>query len=172
MSGNARSYKTGLYRRLQDNAYVKMYLEVALEDSPSAFLVALRDVAEARNISKVARESKTDRAHLYRTLSETGNPTLSSLERILHAIGLRLAIDEIEHAPVDSRKAGWHVLKPIQSCHSVKFKYVNPNKLAHSGGEILPGCAQTISAPMENSRELIPHPAFVPDAEKVYEMAY
>jgi probable addiction module antidote protein len=93
MSVSSQSYKTGLSRRLQDETYVRHYLQAALGESRQAFLLALRDVAEARNWSEVARESGLDRAHLYRILSETGNPTLESLEKILHALNLRLAIE-------------------------------------------------------------------------------
>jgi probable addiction module antidote protein len=93
MSVSSRSYKTGLYRRLQDETYVRHYLQMALDESRQAFLLALRDVVEARNLSEVARQSELDRVHLYRILSETGNPTLESLEKILHALNLRLAIE-------------------------------------------------------------------------------
>jgi probable addiction module antidote protein len=92
MSGT-RSYKTGLHRRLQDDTYVKHYLQAALGESRPAFLLALRDVMEARNLSEFARQSKLDRVHLYRILSEAGNPTLESLEKILHALNLRLTIE-------------------------------------------------------------------------------
>jgi probable addiction module antidote protein len=91
MSVSSRSYKTGLHCRLQDDTYVRHYLQAAWDQSRQAFLLALRDVAESRTLSEVARQSELDRVHLYRILSETGNPTLESLEKILHALNLRLA---------------------------------------------------------------------------------
>ena len=87
MSGRSRNYKDGLYRRLKDNAEAVNYLQAALEDSQSAFLVALKNVLEARNIAAVARASDLDRVHIYRMLSKGGNPTLNSLEKILRSSG-------------------------------------------------------------------------------------
>ena len=58
-----------------------------------SFLVALRDVAEARQMAKVAKEAGVAREALYRMLSETGNPTLNSLCAVLKSVGLRLSVD-------------------------------------------------------------------------------
>jgi probable addiction module antidote protein len=92
MSGRSRSYKEGLLRRLKDNTEAVNYLQAALEDSQSAFLVALKNVLDSRKVAAVARASKLNRVHIYQMLTEDGNPTLSSLEKILRAIGLRLEI--------------------------------------------------------------------------------
>ena len=100
MSGRSRSYKDGLYRRLEDNVEAVSYLQAALEDSQAAFLVALKNVLDARNVAAVARASELDRANIYRMLSEDGNPTLGSLEKILKALGLRLAIRVEDESPV------------------------------------------------------------------------
>lgn len=89
------SYKVGLHQWLQDDEAVKGYLQAAIEDSRGAFLIALRNVVEARNISQVARDSAVHRVNLYRMLSENGNPTIGSLEKVLGALGLRLSIEEV-----------------------------------------------------------------------------
>jgi probable addiction module antidote protein len=102
MSGRSRSYKDGLYRRLKDNAEAVNYLQAALEDSQPAFLTALKNVLDARNVAAIARESALDRVHIYRMLSEGGNPTLMSLEKILHALGLRLEIG-VESAEINPK---------------------------------------------------------------------
>jgi probable addiction module antidote protein len=93
MPGRSRSYKIGFYERLQDDEEALGYLQAALEDSREAFLVALRNVAEARQFTKIARESDLDRVNLYRMLSENGNPTLASLEKILNVLGMRLSVE-------------------------------------------------------------------------------
>jgi probable addiction module antidote protein len=103
MTEKSRSYHIGLFKRLQDDEHARLYLQVALEDSREAFLVALRNVADARQFTKVARDSELDRVNLYRMLSENGNPTLSSLEKVLHALGLRLSI-ELESTSLVSAK--------------------------------------------------------------------
>jgi DNA-binding phage protein len=47
---------------------------------------------EARDVAEVARTSKLNRFHIYRMLGEQGNPTMKSLKKILHAVGLRLSV--------------------------------------------------------------------------------
>jgi len=92
MSGNSRSYKEGLHSRLRDNAEAMNYLQAALEDSQSAFLIALKNVLDARKVAAIARASDVSREHIYQMLTGEGNPTLKSLQSILHALGLRLTI--------------------------------------------------------------------------------
>ena len=98
MSGRSRSYKDGLYKRLQNNQDALLYIQAALEDSQESFLAALKNVLEARNLSEAARQCDLDRANIYRMLGANGNPTLTSLEKILHFLGLRLAVT-FEKAP-------------------------------------------------------------------------
>lgn len=53
-------------------------------------MLALRDVAEAHKISKVALAAGVNRETLYRTLTARGNPTFATLESILEAVGVEL----------------------------------------------------------------------------------
>jgi probable addiction module antidote protein len=92
MTAPSRSYRESLLRRLQDNNEAVHYLQAALEDSQSAFLVALKNVLDSRKVAAVARASKLNRVHIYQMLAADGNPTLSSLEKVLRAIGLRLEV--------------------------------------------------------------------------------
>ena len=89
-----KDYKESLFEDLQDPEFAVAYLNAALEESSSdVFLLHLRDVAEARGgLGKLGAETRLAREALYRMLSEKGNPQLSSLEKILHALGLRLAV--------------------------------------------------------------------------------
>src|SRR2546426_12771142 len=97
MSMLTKSYRDSLLESLQDPAEAGAYLDAALEDEDSrVFLLALRDVAEAHGISRVAAEADLNRESLYRMLSEDGNPRLSSLDALLHTLGLRLAVEVLE----------------------------------------------------------------------------
>ena len=88
------NYETGLKASLVDPEEAAAYLNAALEEgSQEVFLLALRDVAEARGIAKVARESLLNRENMYRMFSERGNPRLSSLAGLLESMGLKLAIE-------------------------------------------------------------------------------
>ncbi|ETW95432.1 addiction module antidote protein [Candidatus Entotheonella palauensis] len=91
-----RDYKTSLYEELQDPEFAVAYLNAALEEgSQDVFLLHLRDVAEAwGGMGKLAGETHLAREALYRMLGENGNPQLSSLDKILQALGLRLAVSQ------------------------------------------------------------------------------
>jgi probable addiction module antidote protein len=91
-----RDYNISLYEELQDPAFAVAYLNAALEeDSQDVFLLHLRDVAEAwGRMGKLAGDTHLAREALYRMLSEKGNPQLSSLDKILQALGLRLAVSQ------------------------------------------------------------------------------
>jgi probable addiction module antidote protein len=93
MTRRSVSYKQFLHQNLRDNAEAANYLQAALEDSQDAFLVALKNVLDARKVAVVARASKVRREQIYQMLTEGGNPTLNSLQKILHALGLRLSVE-------------------------------------------------------------------------------
>jgi len=98
MSRASVPYVEVLGEWLRDPAQAAAYLDVALEDGdPEVFLLALRDVAEARGLSAVAQESQLNRENLYRMLSRQGNPQLSSLSALLKSMGLRLSV-QVEQA--------------------------------------------------------------------------
>lgn len=99
MSKATASYHEGLLDHLKDAAEATAYLNAALEDGDQeVFLLALRDVAEAHGIARVAQDAQLNRESLYRMLSRQGNPQLTSLVALLKTMGLRLSI-EVEPAP-------------------------------------------------------------------------
>ena len=61
-------------------------------DDPAALLVALRHVASAHGMAEVARRAEVGDKTLFKALSENGNPTLSTVHKVLHAVGLRLSV--------------------------------------------------------------------------------
>src|SRR5580704_15249687 len=89
-------YKSDLLKVLKSSRYASKYLSAAYADSAEAFLVALRDVADAqKGMTKLAAESGVNRENLYRMLSEDGNPRLDSLRAVLDAMGLRIKVEPI-----------------------------------------------------------------------------
>lgn len=82
-----------LRRALIDPKKAARYLNAAAEDSDSLFILALRDVVEARRTPVVAKRAGMYRQGLYRMLSETGNPTHASLRKIMRALGLKLVVE-------------------------------------------------------------------------------
>ncbi len=98
MSMDYRNFTDALHERLQDGKYACAYLSVALETyeedgDTQAFLLALRDVADARGgMTKLAEKTSLNRQSLYKALSPQGNPRLDTLGNILHGLGFRLDI--------------------------------------------------------------------------------
>lgn len=70
------------------------YLNAAMEDGDErVLLAALRNVAKAQGgVSGVPADTGLAREALYRMLSENGNPRLTSLVAVLHALGLELSV--------------------------------------------------------------------------------
>ena len=62
----AESYEKGLKENLVNPSEAAEYLNAALEDgSNEVFLMALKDVANAKGISEVARQTNLNRENLY-----------------------------------------------------------------------------------------------------------
>lgn len=73
---------------------VAAYLEEAFRESDPALIAhALGVAARARGMSLVAKQAKLSRESLYRALSADGNPELGTLIKVLHTLGLRLAVE-------------------------------------------------------------------------------
>ena len=90
------SHDEAIVRRLRKNpAFATEYLKAALEDEdePGVLLIALRHLAQAQGIAKVAKAAGVERESLYRALSAHGNPRLSTLVAVTRAIGLRLTVE-------------------------------------------------------------------------------
>ncbi|MBW4048836.1 MAG: putative addiction module antidote protein [Proteobacteria bacterium] len=60
--------------------------------SREALLLALRHVAEAKGMARVARKAGVQRESLYRALSPKGNPTIKTLLAVMQATGLKLGV--------------------------------------------------------------------------------
>jgi probable addiction module antidote protein len=89
------SHDEAIVRRLRKDAkFAAEYLNAALEDTdePCVLLLALRHLAQAQGVAKVAKAAGIERESLYRALSPRGNPRLSTLVAVTRAIGLKLAV--------------------------------------------------------------------------------
>lgn len=93
------SYTDSLREALKDPEEAAAYIEAAIEQGDNAaLLVALRHVAAAHGMAEVTRSAGTGEKTLFKTLSETGNPTLDTFTRVLRAVGLRLSVTPAEQA--------------------------------------------------------------------------
>jgi probable addiction module antidote protein len=79
-------------RHLDSEEAIALYLEEIIEDDPDMLIIALGDVARARGMTELAEKTGLARESLYQALSENGNPTFSTLRKVLDAFGVRFSI--------------------------------------------------------------------------------
>ena len=76
---------------LETEADMAAYLDAALEEGDPALVVAvLGDIARAKGMSQIARETGLGRESLYKALSPTGNPEFATILKVVGALGLKL----------------------------------------------------------------------------------
>lgn len=83
-------------QHLRDPDVAAEYLSEALEeDDPSIVLMALRNIAEAQEggIAGLAARAHLGRESMYKMLSESGNPKLSSFTKVIQGLGLHLRVE-------------------------------------------------------------------------------
>lgn len=87
------SFDDYMAESMKDPVEAAAYIEAVMElDDPAALLVALRHVAKAHGMAEVARRAKVGDKTLFSALSANGNPTLGTVTKVLHAVGLRLSV--------------------------------------------------------------------------------
>jgi probable addiction module antidote protein len=69
------------------------YLEACMEeagDDASYIAAALGDIARARGMAQLAKDTGISREGLYKALSPEGNPSLATILKVVKALGLKL----------------------------------------------------------------------------------
>jgi probable addiction module antidote protein len=91
MTIDTKPYDTADY--LDDEKAIVTYLKVAFEEGDADDIrAALSNVARARGMSGLARETGLAREALYKALGTNGNPTLSTLLEVMRALGVKLSV--------------------------------------------------------------------------------
>jgi probable addiction module antidote protein len=76
---------------LATEADMALYLEAALEEGdPALIAAALGDIARAKGMTQLARDTGLGRESLYKALSASGNPEFATIMKVVTALGLRL----------------------------------------------------------------------------------
>ncbi len=69
------------------------YLTAAAEDpNTDVFLAALSEVAKARGMARIARETGLGRESLYKALSPGAHPRYETIAAVLRALGVKLEV--------------------------------------------------------------------------------
>lgn len=72
---------------------IKLYLSIFLEENgPEGFISALGHLARKKGMTEIARSAGISRQNLYRTLTEGGNPNFATVNKVVEALGCKLAI--------------------------------------------------------------------------------
>jgi probable addiction module antidote protein len=82
-------------KHLRSREEMAAYLEAAIEESDgdAAFIaMALGDIARAKGMAELSRETGLGRESLYKALSAEGNPQLSTVLKVAKALGLQLHV--------------------------------------------------------------------------------
>ena len=78
---------------LFDDALIAEYLSLAAEDpDPDVFLAALSEVVRARGVAQTAADSGLCRESLYKSLSAGAHPRFETINSVLHALGVKIAV--------------------------------------------------------------------------------
>jgi len=76
---------------LRNSEEIAAYIDAVLEENDPALLThALGVVARARGMSELAREIGLGRESLYKSLSSDGNPSFSTVCKVLGVLGVKL----------------------------------------------------------------------------------
>jgi len=85
---------------LSSEADVAAYLTTVLEENDPALLAAaLGDVARARGMSQVAKDSGITREALYKALRPGSEPRFDTISRVCAALGVRLVAQPLHQTP-------------------------------------------------------------------------
>lgn len=91
----SKNYRTSLIKSLEDPKEAAAYFDAVLEECRSCdeeeaqklILLALKNIAEAQGgLSILAKRTGLGRESLYKTLSPQGNPRLSTILSVTHAL--------------------------------------------------------------------------------------
>jgi probable addiction module antidote protein len=82
---------------LDNDEAIAAYLTAALEDEdPNIFLVAVKDVARARGMTQLAKDTGLGRESLYKALAPGAKPRYDTLLKVLRALDISLQVKTVK----------------------------------------------------------------------------
>ena len=91
MAVKLRKWDTAEHLKIEEE--MALYLEACLEEAgdAAAFIAkALGDIARAKGMTQLAKETGLGRESLYKALSGEGNPSFATILKVTRALGLQL----------------------------------------------------------------------------------
>ena len=88
-----RAANWDVFEYLETEADIAAYLNAALEEGDTSLIAtALGDIARAKGMTQLAKETGITRDGLYKALSPTGNPSFDTVQKVVKAFGLKLDV--------------------------------------------------------------------------------
>jgi probable addiction module antidote protein len=82
---------------LDNEIVIAEYLNAALEDeNPDVFLKAIADIAKARGMSKLAKDTGLGRESLYKALAPGAKPRYDTVLKLIRALGVDLRTSPVK----------------------------------------------------------------------------
>jgi probable addiction module antidote protein len=92
----AKTIKTKVWdavEHLETDEDIAAYFDAALEEGDAGLIAAaLGDIARAKGMTQIARDTGLGRESLYKALSPDGNPEFATILKVVNALGLRLTV--------------------------------------------------------------------------------
>lgn len=91
--GELKLSKWDVVDHLKTDEDMALYLDACMEEDPgdgSLIRAALGDIARARGMTQLAKDSGLAREGLYKALSPEGNPEFATIMKVIKALGLKL----------------------------------------------------------------------------------
>ncbi|MGA9544719.1 MAG: addiction module antidote protein, partial [Candidatus Sulfotelmatobacter sp.] len=89
-------YNQWRLEKLSSPEQAARYLNAARRDSKEALLDAVKNVIQANQVARVAREAGVSRESVYRSFSAEGNPTFDTFDSVLAAVGVKIKFEASE----------------------------------------------------------------------------
>jgi probable addiction module antidote protein len=122
-----KSYAQWRQQKLTDPARALRYLQAARRESNEAFLYAVKNVIQANNVTKVAKEVGVTRESVYRSFAEDGNPAFFTVASALEAVGLEVDFRvSSKGAEASSPESAPIVYEPVSSANVPNVSAENP----------------------------------------------
>ena len=103
MSERYKEFKANDYAKTE--ADIKELIKAAMDEDlgdGTVIRAVLKNVAQTKNLSALARDTGLNRVNLYDALSEDGNPTLTTLLKMTRSLGLRLHLEPLKNSGQDA----------------------------------------------------------------------
>ena len=88
--------KWDVVEQLKTDEDMALYLDACMEEDPGdgrLIRAALGDVARAKGMSQLARDTGLAREGLYKALSAEGKPEFSTIMKVMRALGVKLHVE-------------------------------------------------------------------------------